>query len=118
MGGWVPVPTLHGQPWGAALGGREGALNPCQHNPTGLQLPPPASQRSTELLTGSPSPEFPLQSPLPHPPSPSPRSVSPLSMALLRASLLRFIFSSSGTCSPERGSYSSSCRWQRGGQAA
>lgn len=39
----------------------------------------------------------------------SPRSVSPLSIALLRASLLLFIFRRRGTCSPERGSYSSSC---------
>lgn len=40
----------------------------------------------------------------------SPRSVSPLSMALLSASLLLFIFRRRGTCSPERGSYSSSCQ--------
>lgn len=38
----------------------------------------------------------------------SPRSVSPLSTALPRARWLRFIFSSRGTCSPDRASKSSS----------
>lgn len=79
--------------------------------------PSPSQERFATWMQADPSVLGSAESLLPQDPSlcvqepqpfPLPRSVSPLSMALLRASLLRFIFSSSGTCSPERGSYSSS----------
>lgn len=104
-----PHPTQH-----RAITTFPQTLSPSQGSFAAQMLSRPPVLGSAEPVL----PQDPPSRPLPPQPCPLPRSVSPLSMALLRASLLRFIFSSSGTCSPERGSYSSSCGQRRGHQRA